>query len=247
MLSTVRAGFAAVCVALCLSATVSAATTDKPFHRDDLADSAIKLEAQIKRDAGTVAKPVAALKREADADFRHNDLRAGMAVLSRIAAVAPNDAGNWLRLARAIRRIWPADERERTLLLERATTAAYIAYQRSDNRTEEADALGTLGRSLADRKLWRPALDALHQSLELHEVPNVRETYEKMREDHGFRLLDYSVDSDVASPRACFQFSERLPGRTDFSPFVAVADQDRPALSVDDKQLCVEGLKHGER
>ncbi len=69
-----------------------------------------------------------------------------------------------------------------------------------------------------------------------------------MRADHGFRLLDYSVDSDAASPRACFQFSEALPGRrTDFSPFVAVAGQDKPALSADDKQLCVEGLKHGER
>ena len=70
----------------------------------------------------------------------------------------------------------------------------------------------------------------------------------RMREDHGFRLLDYSVDADSASPRACFQFSEALPGRrTDFSPFVAVAGQDKPALSADDKQLCVEGLKHGER
>src|SRR6202012_4431231 len=62
------------------------------------------------------------------------------------------------------------------------------------------------------------------------------------------RLLDYSVDSDSASPRVCFQFSESLPGkRTDFSPFVAVAGQDKPALSVDEKQLCVEGLRHGER
>ncbi len=69
-----------------------------------------------------------------------------------------------------------------------------------------------------------------------------------MREDHGFRLLDYSVDADAASPRACFQFSEALPGkRTDFSPFVAVAGMDKPALSAEDKQLCVEGLKHGER
>ncbi len=50
------------------------------------------------------------------------------------------------------------------------------------------------------------------------------------------------------SPRACFQFSEELPGkRTDFSPFVAVAGQDKPAMSASDKQLCVEGLKHGER
>jgi alpha-2-macroglobulin len=79
-------------------------------------------------------------------------------------------------------------------------------------------------------------------------VAEVRAQYEKMRDDHGFRLLDYTVDADSASPRACFQFSETLPGRrTDFSPFVAVAGQDRPAISVDDKQLCVEGLKHGER
>jgi len=54
-------------------------------------------------------------------------------------------------------------------------------------------------------------------------------------------MLDYSVDSDAASPRACFQFSEKLPAkRTDFSPFVAVAGMDKPALSADDKQLCVE-------
>ena len=65
---------------------------------------------------------------------------------------------------------------------------------------------------------------------------------------HGFRLLDYSVDADAASPRACFQFSEELAGkRTDFSPFVAVGGQDKPALSVQEQQLCVEGLKHGER
>ena len=34
--------------------------------------------------------------------------------------------------------------------------------------------------------------------------------------------------------------------RADFSPFVSVAGEDKPALSVDDQQLCVEGLKHGD-
>ena len=76
----------------------------------------------------------------------------------------------------------------------------------------------------------------------------MRGLYESMRSDHGFRMLDYSIDSDAASPRACFQFSESLPAkRTDFSPFVAVAGIDKPALSAEQKQLCVEGLKHGER
>ena len=170
-------------------------------------------------------------------------------MLGQIVAAAPDDSANWLRLARAVLQIRPANERERTTLLERAATAAYIAYQRTSNRRPRRPTASLIiGRSFADRQVWRPALDALRLSLELREVADVRAQYERMREDHGFRLLDYTVDADAASPRACFQFSEDLPGkRTDFSPFVAVAGQDKPALSAEDKQLCVEGLKHGER
>ncbi len=92
------------------------------------------------------------------------------------------------------------------------------------------------------------ALDALRLSLDLRETADLRGQYERLRVEHGFRYLDYSVDSDAVSPRACFQFSEELPGRrTDFSPYVAVAGVDKPAISANDKQLCVEGLKHGER
>jgi alpha-2-macroglobulin len=245
MLASVRAG---VLAALVILAPAAAFAVDKPFQRDELADRAIKLEAQIKTEAGTVAKPLATLRRDADAALARRDYRAAMQTLGQIVTVAPNEAGNWLRLARAIAQVAPADERERTALLERASTAAYIAYQRAGNRNEEADALVLLGRTFADRKLWRPALDSLRLSLDLREAPDVRGLYEQLRDQHGFRLLDYSVDSDAASPRICFQFSEELAGtRTDFSPFVAVAGEDKPALSTDDKQLCVEGLKHGER
>ncbi len=104
-----------------------------------------------------------------------------------------------------------------------------------------------LGRAMSARELWRPALDALRMSLDLREVADVRERYEKMRDEHGFRLLDYSVDSDSASPRACFQFSEDLAKRTDFTPFATLAGTDKPALLAEEKQLCVDGLKHGER
>jgi len=241
--------FRATAVALLLvGATISAAAADKAFQRDDLDDSAIRLEARIKVDAGQVTKPPATLKREADAAFQRNDARAGMQILGQIAAIAPNDSGNWLRLARTILHIWAPKEQERIALLERAGVAAYIAYQRTSSATEEAEALALLSRSFADRKQWRPALDALRMSLELREVADLRATYERMREDHGFRLRDYTVDSDSASPRACFQFSEALPGRRiDFSPFVTVAGQDKPAISVEGNQLCVEGLKHGER
>jgi uncharacterized protein YfaS (alpha-2-macroglobulin family) len=245
MLALMRASLTA---ALLMFSCVSAFSADKPYHRDDLAEAAIRLEGQIKADAGKVAKPLPALRRDADAAFARNDLKGGMQVLGQIVAVAPGDAANWLRLSRAMLRTRPADDRERTTLLDRAATAAYVAYQRTADAREEAEALVLMGRSYADRTLWRPALDALRLSLELREVADVRAQYEKMRDDHGFRLLDYSVDSDSASPRVCFQFSEQLPGkRIDLSPFVSLAGQDKPALSAEEKQLCVEGLKHGER
>ncbi len=94
--------------------------------------------------------------------------------------------------------------------------------------------------------MWRPALDALRLSLEQREVAAVRGQYERLRDQYGFRVLNYTIDADTASPRACFQFSEDMPARTDFSPFVAVAGIDKPALSVTDRQLCVEGLGHGQ-
>ena len=249
MFTLVRAGLAAALMALaCVPASVSASAADKAFKRGDLDDAAIKLEAQIKTDAGTVTKSAATLRHDADAAFQKNDYRTGMTVLGQLVTVAPNDATSWLRLARTVRQIFPREDRERALLLDRATTAAYIAYQRASARDVEADSLALLGQIFADRKMWRPALDSMRLALEARESADLRGRYERLRADYGFRMLDYSVDSDAISPRVCFQFSEELPGkRTDFSPFVAVTGQDKPAISANAKQLCVEGLKHGER
>ncbi|WP_291861451.1 alpha-2-macroglobulin [Bradyrhizobium sp.] len=237
---------AALCAMMALG-LFTAQAADKAFKRDDLQDSAIKLEAQIKSEAGAVAKSGATLKTDADAAFKRSDFRTGLQILGQIAAMTPEDSGNWLRLARAIFQISTKNSSEQTFLLERASTAAYIAYQRAGNSGEEADALAVLGRAMADRKLWRPALDSLRLSLDLREVAEVRGQYEKLRDQHGFRLLDYTVDSDPASPRACFQFSEDLARRVDFAPFVALAGSDKPALTSEGKQLCIDGLKHGER
>jgi uncharacterized protein YfaS (alpha-2-macroglobulin family) len=244
MIGLVRA--ATLCATLALG-LVTAQAADKAFKRDDLADSAIKLEAQIKSEAGPVAKSGASLRSDADTAFKRNDFRAGLQILGQIAASAPEDSGNWLRLARTIFQIRPSTTSEQTFFLERASTAAYIAYQRAGNAADEADALAVLGRALSERKLWRPALDALRMSLDMREVAEIRGSYEKLRDEHGFRLMDYSVDSDAASPRACFQFSEELAKRTDFAPFLALAGTDKPALTSEGKQLCVDGLKHGER
>src|ERR1035441_3125681 len=97
MIGLVRA--ATLCATLALG-LVTAQAGHKAFKRDDLADSAIKLEAQIKSEAGPVAKTNATLKTDADAAFKRSDFRTGLQILGQIAATAPEDSGNWLRLPR---------------------------------------------------------------------------------------------------------------------------------------------------
>src|SRR2546425_11467170 len=67
MLAFARGAFAAALVLLSSVPTIAA---DKQFQRNDLADTAIKLEAKIKADAGPVSKSAAVLRREADAAFQ---------------------------------------------------------------------------------------------------------------------------------------------------------------------------------
>src|SRR5207247_3850815 len=58
----------------------------------------------------------------------------------------------------------------------------------------------------------------------------------------------FIVVCDVRPPLVCFLFPEDLPGKSaGFALIVAVGGQDKTALSVQELQLCVEGLKHGDR
>ncbi len=241
-----RAGLIAALLVFVTTPLIPVQAAEKTFQDADLDDAAIKLQADLKDEAGTVEKPVIALKKDADAALKKGDLDSAADIYVQIVTVAPKDAQAWRRLADLWLKIPTTDEDDGSTRYERATTAAYIAYQDAANAPDEADALIMLASAYGKRSDWRPALNALALALKLHQTPELKATYDGLREKYGFRVSDYSVDSDAASPRACFQFSESLPKRTDFSPFVAVAGQDKPAISVDDQQLCVEGLKHGE-
>ena len=154
---------------------------------------AVKLEAQIKSEAGPVAKSSATLRNDADAAFRRADFRVGLQILGQIAATTPEDSANWLKLAKTIFQIRAASSSEQTFLYERASTAAYIAYQRAGNQAEEADALAVLGGRCPAAAMASGA-GCVRLSLDMREVAEVRGQYEKMRDQHGFRLLDYTVD-----------------------------------------------------
>ena len=68
------------------------------------------------------------------------------------------------------------------------------------------------------RSMWRPAIEALQESVNLKDDPAVRDNLEKLRAERGFRMTDYKVDTEAATPRVCVQFSEELAkGQVDYA------------------------------
>ncbi len=236
-------GFAAL---VFLLVPFSASAQEKAFSRSDLNAGAARLEAQLQRELASRPRSPAELRKEADAANAANDVRAHAQRLGEIAVHAEKDAGLWLRYAQALGEIKPANSSERNIIRDRTAAAAYLAYRRTANRAQEAEALEIVGRIYADRELWRPALETLKFAIERRETAELKSFYENLRDTHGFRVLDYSVDADVASPRACIQFSEPLASKVDFAPFVSVQGIEKPSVTASAQQICIEGLRHGE-
>ncbi len=76
----------------------------------------------------------------------------------------------------------------------------------------------------------------------------MRQAYETLRIDRGFRVTDYRIDTDVVPPRACFEMSEPVSRTvTDFTPYFTQEPGPVSAVTAEGTRLCVEGLKYGER
>ncbi len=243
MIAWLRTGLTAVL--LVFVSTLSFAA-DKVFQDDALDEAAITLAANLTNESGTGELPPGKLKERAAAQLRKPNLGRAAVTYGQIVTLAPDDATGWRRLADIWLAIPPEDRDDGSTRYRNARTAAYIAYLRAETPQDEAAGLPSLATAFGKAGDWRPALNALRLANTLDDDQSLKAIYRQHREKYGFRVVDFSVDSDAVSPRACFQFTEPLPTRADFSPFVSVAGEDKPALSKNDRQLCVEGLRHGE-
>ena len=239
-------------LALLLMATSVGAAEIKPFTRDDMASDAVRLTEALRIATAAIGAQVKdkapdQLRKEAAAASAASNFDAAEKLAGAAITAVPKDPANWLAYAGVAIKADGAKANGRYQLVTRGATAAYAAYLRSTTPDAQAGALAMLADLLARHELWRPALDALRASLDRRDSIDVRKTYEAMRAEHGFRILDYKVDNESTSPRVCFNFSEELARKTDFSPYVAVSGSSNTAISNEDQQICVEGLKHGER
>jgi uncharacterized protein YfaS (alpha-2-macroglobulin family) len=225
---------------------------DKPFMREDLASDVVRLAETLRKDTVKIAakfegRSPEQLRQAAATAAASSNYKGAALAISAVIAAGPKQAAGWLALARLGQAADDAKAEDRYDLVTRATTAAYAAYEYARDPAEQADALAALGNLEARNESWRIALDAYRASLDRKDDVDIRATYEDLREKHGFRIVDYKVDNESANPRACFNFSDPLARKTDFAPYVAVAGATNAAISNEDQQLCVEGLKHGQR
>jgi len=220
-----------------------------PFAHQGVKDDAQRYEAYLKSNWKLSGKSAADLRREGERTLASDPRAASRSFAGAVAADA-RDAEAWTGLARALLDIPPDPNKdsERYDLPVNASGAAYIGYERAAGDPQRARALAVLGEALQRRSYWRPALDALKTSLALADNSAVRDSYEKLRAEHGFRMTDYKADAETSAPRLCLQFSEPLErGQVDFSKFISVDGKDPQGVAAENEQLCIEGLSHGQR
>ncbi|HMN36891.1 MAG TPA: alpha-2-macroglobulin [Hyphomicrobium sp.] len=245
LLSALMAAGLAASAALSATPAYCAETT---FAHQGVAADAKRYESFLKENWKADGKTAASLKADAGKVLA-SDPRAASRLLASAVAADLKDWESWTRLAEALLAIKPdPDNSERYDFPVHASGAAYRGYQLATTDAQKASALYVLGQALERRSYWRPAIDALKLSMELADSQPVREAYDRLRAEHGFRMTDYKADNETTPPRLCLEFSEDLTHtQGDVSKFVSVDGKDPQNLVQEGKQLCIEGLKHGER
>ncbi len=233
-------------LALLIGSAALAGTPSTAHISAQLKSEAVRLEAALRRDTPMPDDNAAVLLDRAAGAIEVGEQAAARNLYRSSLRADPQNARAWLGLANVARQMRSDDWRERTRLQSEARAGAYLAFVRAGNDALRASALASLAAAYVATSNWRPAIDAYRASLGFEDNAGVRALYAELRGEHGFRVLDYSVDSDAAAPRICIQFSERLDtGTRDFAPYVIVGNAADTALSVSGSEICISGVEHG--
>ena len=164
------------------------------------------------------------------------------------ALVRTDAATDWEGYARLLLKAVPSYPDRGDELSSRALFAAVNGYLRADQPALRHTLLVDMGMALERSDRGRDTVGAyrLAQSLQ------ARDDTAKLLDDaigkYGFRLTDDDVQADSARPRICVTFSDDLKAAgVDYDGFVQMPE---PGLTVErtgSNQLCVEGVKHGQR
>ena len=163
----------------------------------------------------------------------------------------PLDTAAWQGLADSALAFQPSQYTDQTANGQLRRDAAVEAYVTASTDAQRAAALRTLGRVFEAEENWKLAIKTYRASLNAAEMAETRALLDAVVAAHGFRITDNSVDNDAAIPRICLTFSDQLSsslaGSENAGDFVQVENGETLPVTASGNQICVEGVKHGER
>lgn len=164
------------------------------------------------------------------------------------AALTLTDApGDWLDYGRLAAALSREDKSNRSAYRRSALQAATNAYLRADGPRQQAQALAVMAAMLEQLGRGRDMIPALRLANDLVPQPETAEALDNAIAKYGFRVTGHDVQNETAEPRVCAEFSEPLvQAGVDYAPFVQVVGE-KLAVEVSDRQLCLTGVRHGER
>jgi len=168
-------------------------------------------------------------------------------------ALNRNDPALWLKLADVQIDRADADLRNNNSssaydFAQTATWSATNAFLLSESVAERAKALARLAAGFERRTMWRESIATYRASIALVDDAGLQGRLDQVVAEHGFRIASNEVDSEAADPRICVVFSDPLPaGDTDLSSYVVVDGAPQVAVETEQSQLCITGVRHGQR
>jgi alpha-2-macroglobulin len=204
---------------------------------------------QLIRDSRAAAdRSPDSLLQQAEQQAARQDWVAAIASQETAIAGGADQTATWLRLGQLWRaRIDAQQDADRAR--ERTRQAAWNAYRAARAPAERARALFRLGELYDRDRKPKQAIAAFRAALELEDNPRIAKRYQELVEAHAFQIKGVEVESDSATPKICLRFSDDLSRdrRIHYEDYLVIQPTFQPVVSARDRQLCVEGVRHGQR
>ncbi|MEL7091025.1 MAG: alpha-2-macroglobulin family protein [Pseudomonadota bacterium] len=163
-------------------------------------------------------------------------------------AIALTDAPDlWVRYAEdALRLPDSVPARDRRTARAQALPAALNGFLRAETPGGQVTALTALARAYERNGRGRDMIAPLRLAQSIQPRDSTDALLDTAIGKYGFRITDHSVDNQSEAPRICATFSEDLvQAGLDYDPYVRSDAALVP--QVDDRQLCLDGARHGQR
>ena len=159
-----------------------------------------------------------------------------------------DSAEGWEDYARLLLAAGQTNDPNARALRERAYFAAVNAYLRADSPALRHTILVTMGGALEGIDRGQDTVRAYRLAQQLQPRDDTAALLADAAGKYGFRIAETLVEADSARPRVCVTFSDDLvKSGVDYESFVQVPETDLTVTSDGWRQLCVEGVQHGQR